>query len=155
MYRNVALLCVFVLLCACGPLPQYNKSGLWGKYPENFVDTKTGFTLWMPNNMQARQGMYAYVVERQMKYCGNGSFRGVKYDKPEGDVYKQFQDGNRIYAYYYYTEDVEVGVDAPAFNLKPTQMKVDYDVIFNITVNKDGIITACKCMRLQNGTSTY
>ncbi len=148
MYKNIALLCVFVLLCACGPLPVRNESGLFGRFPENFVDTD-GFTLWMPKNMHARQGMYAYVVERQMNYCGNGDFKGGKYEEV-GDVYKNLPNGSRVYAYYYYyDEDVDVGVNAPAFNLTPTQIKVYYKVIFNITVDKNGIVTRCKCMRIR------
>ena len=62
MYKSIALLCIFVLLCACDPLPGRNESGLFGRFPENYVNPKTGFTLWMPRNMNARQGMYAYVV---------------------------------------------------------------------------------------------
>lgn len=148
MYKNIALLCVFVLLCACGPLPVRNESGLFGRFPENFVDTD-GFTLWMPKNMHARQGMYGYVVQKQIDYCVNGNFRGVKYDHPNDDAYKQLQDGTRIYAYYYYNEDIDVGVNASAFNLTPTQMNIDYNVVMNFTVNKDGIITGCKYMRIR------
>lgn len=154
MYRHIALLCVFALLCACGPLPQYNKSGLWGKYQENYVDSD-GFTLWMPRNMNARQGMYPYVVQRYINYCKNGNYIGGKYE-PIGDVYKELPNGTKIYAYYYYyTDDVDVGVDSIAFNLHSTQMKINYDVVFNIHVNKNGDVIECKFMRIQGGTSTY
>ena len=149
MYQNIALLCVFVLLCACGPLPQYNKSGLWGKYPENFVDSD-GFTLWMPSNMHARQGMYAYVVQRYIYACMNVDYIGGKYE-PSGDVYKILKDGTKIYAYYYYyDEDTDVGVNALALNLTPMQMNIGYDVVFNIYVDKDEKITRCKYMRIRN-----
>ena len=63
-------------------------------------------------------------------------------------------DGTRIYAYYY-TDEVEVGVDAPAFNLEPTTMKIDYDVVFNLYVDKAGKVTECKYKKIQDGTSTY
>ena len=61
---------------------------------------------------------------------------------------RQLQDGTRIYAYYY-NEDIDVGVNASAFNLTPTQMNIDYNVVMNFTVNKDGIITGCKYMRIR------
>lgn len=148
MYKSIALLCVFVMLCACGPLPVRNESGLFGRFPENFVDSD-GFTLWMPKNMHARQGMYAYVVQRYINYCNNGNYIGGKYE-PIGDVYKNLQDGTRIYAYYYYDEDMDVGVDAPAFNLEPTQIKLYYKVIFNLHVNKDGNVSECKYMKIRS-----
>ena len=144
MYKNIALLCLFALLCACGPSPSRNQSGLFGRYPENFVDTD-GFTLWMPDNMHARQGMYKFVVQKYINYCVNGDYNGGKFKSDE--VYKELPDGGRIYAYYYYDEDRDVGVDAPAFNLKPTKVNVDYYTVMNFIVNKDGIITNCKYMR--------
>ena len=67
MYKKIALLCLFALLCACGPTPDRNQSGLFGHYPEDY-DNGKGFTLWMPDNMHARQGMYAYVVQKYMNY---------------------------------------------------------------------------------------
>ena len=143
MYKNIALLCLFALLCACGPSPSRNQSGLFGRYPENFVDTD-GFTLWMPDNMHARQGMYKFVVQKYINYCVNGDYNGGKFKSDE--VYKELPDGGRIYAYYY-DEDRDVGVDAPAFNLKPTKVNVDYYTVMNFIVNKDGIITNCKYMR--------
>ena len=143
MHKNIALLCLFALLYACGPLPNRSQSGLFGRYPENFVDTD-GFTLWMPDNMHARQGMYAYVVQKYINYCVNGDYNGGKFESKE--VYKELNDGGRVYAYYY-TEDRDVGVNAPAFNLKPTQIKVKYYTVMNFIVDKDGIITNCKYMR--------
>ena len=143
MYKNIALLCLFALLCACGPTKSRNQSGLFGRYPENFVDTD-GFTLWMPDNMHARQGMYKFVVQKYINYCVNGDYNGGKFKSDE--VYKELPDGGRIYAYYY-DEDRDVGVDAPAFNLKPTKVNVDYYTVMNFIVNKDGIITNCKYMR--------
>ena len=143
MYKNIALLCLFALLCPCWPTKSRNQSGLFGRYPENFVDTD-GFTLWMPDNMHARQGMYKFVVQKYINYCVNGDYNGGKFKSDE--VYKELPDGGRIYAYYY-DEDRDVGVDAPAFNLKPTKVNVDYYTVMNFIVNKDGIITNCKYMR--------
>lgn len=107
----------------------------------------------MPRNMNARQGMYPYVVQRYINYCKNGNYIGGKYE-PIGDVYKELPNGTKIYAYYY-TDDVDVGVDSIAFNLHSTQMKINYDVVFNIHVNKNGDVIECKFMRIQGGTSTY
>ena len=154
MYRNIALLCVFALLCAC-TLSQYNESGLFGLFPENYVNPKTGFTLWMPKNMHAEQGMYPFVVQRYMDYCEHGNYIGGSYNR-NGDVYKEMPDGTRLYAYYYYyTDEIEVGVDAPAFNLTPTLMKINYRVVFNFYVNKQNKITRCKFKQIEGGTSTY
>ena len=123
MYKNIALLCLFALLCACGPSTDRNQSGLFGRYPENFID-KDGFTLWMPENMHARQGMYAYVVQKYINYCVNGDYNGGKFESKE--VYKELPDGGRVYAYYYYyNQDESIGVDAPAFNLSPMHIDVD------------------------------
>ncbi|HZF62254.1 MAG TPA: hypothetical protein VEZ52_11620 [Desulfovibrio sp.] len=145
MYKNIALLCLFTLLCACGPSPSRNQSGLFGRYPENFVDTD-GFTLWMPDNMHARQGMYAFVVQKYINYCVNGDYNGGKFESKE--VYKELPDGSRVYAYYYYyNQDESIGVDAPAFNLSPMYINVKYYTVMNFIVNKDGIITNCKYMR--------
>ncbi|HZF62252.1 MAG TPA: hypothetical protein VEZ52_11610 [Desulfovibrio sp.] len=142
MYKNIALFCLFTLLCACGPSPSRNQSGLFGRYPENY-DNGKGFTLWMPKNMHAEQGMYAFVVQKHMDHCANGDFDGGKYNSD--DVYKELPDGGRVYAYYYYyNQDESIGVDAPAFNLTPMHINVDYYVVMNFIVNKDGIITRCK-----------
>ena len=147
MYKNIALFCLFALLCACGPTQSRNQSGLFGRYPENFVDTD-GFTLWMPKNMHARQGMYAFVVQKYINYCVNGDYNGGKFKSDE--VYKELHDGGRVYAYYYYyNQDESIGVDAPAFNLSPMHINVDYYAVMNFIVNKDGIITNCKYMRFQ------
>ena len=152
MYRNIALLCVFALLCAC-QLPGRNESGLFGRFPENYVNPETGFTLWMPKNMYARQGMYPFVVQRYMNYCKNGNYIGGTYE-PVGDVYKTMPDGTKIYAYYYYTDEIEVGVDAPAFNLTPTLMKINYYVVFNIHVNKLGKVTECWYKKIDGGITS-
>ena len=143
MCKNIALFCLFTLLCACGPSPDRNQSGLFGEYPENY-DNGKGFTLWMPKHMHARQGMYAFVVQKYINYCVNGDYNGGKFKSDE--VYKELPDDGRIYAYYY-DEDRDVGVDAPAFNLKPTKLNVDYYTVMNFIVNKDGIITQCKYKR--------
>ena len=46
MYKNIALFCLFALLCACGPLPDTSQSGLFGEYPENYeVDPAT--SVWL------------------------------------------------------------------------------------------------------------
>ena len=146
MYKNIALFCLFALLCACGPLPDRSQSGLFGRYPENFID-KDGFTLWMPENMHARQGMYAYVVQKYIDYCVNGDYNGGKFESKE--VYKELPDGGRVYAYYYYYQDESAGIDDPVFNTKSIKFKVKYYTIMNFKVNNDGIITECKYMRIQ------
>jgi len=146
MHKNIALLCLFTLLCSCGPSTDRNQSGLFGEYPENY-DNGNGFTLWMPKNMHARQGMYTFVVQKYINYCVNGDYNGGKFKSDE--VYKELPDGGRVYAYYYYTEDHDVGVNAPAFNLKPTQIKVKYYTVMNFIVNNNGIITQCKYKRFQ------
>ena len=90
MYKNIALLCLFALLCACGPTKSRNQSGLFGRYPENY-DNGKGFTLWMPKHMNARQGMYEFVVRKYMNYCENGDYNGGKFKSDE--VYKELPDG--------------------------------------------------------------
>ena len=145
MHKNIALFCLFVLLYACGPTPDRNQSGIFGEYPENY-DNGKGFTLWMPKNMHAEQGMYAFVVQKHIDHCVNGDFNGGKYNSD--DVYKELPDGGRVYAYYYYyNQDESIGVDAPAFNLTPMHMKVHYYTVMNFVVNKDGIITRCKYLQ--------
>ena len=95
--------------------------------------------------MNARQGMYDFVVQKYMNYCANGDYNGGKFKSDE--VYKELPDGGRVYAYYYYyyyDKDESIGVDAPAFNLSPMYMKIHYYTVMNFIVNKDGIITKCK-----------
>ena len=43
MYKNIALFCLFALLCACGPLPDTSQSGLFGEYPEAMA---FGYDVW-------------------------------------------------------------------------------------------------------------
>ena len=78
MHKNITLFCLFALLCACGPLPDTSQSGLFGRYPEDCTDGK-GSSLWMPENMNARQGMYAFVVQKYMNYCADGDYNGGKF----------------------------------------------------------------------------
>jgi len=145
MYKNIALFCLFTLLCACGPLPDTSQSGLFGRYPENFVDTD-GFTLWMPKDMNPRQGMYAFVVQKYINYCVNGQYNGGKFESDE--VYKELPGGGRVYAYYYYyNQEESAGIDNPTFNTKAIRFNVKYYTVMNFIVNKDGIITNCKYMR--------
>ena len=145
MHKNIVLFCLVALLYACAPLPDTNQSGIFGEYPENY-DNGKGFTLWMPKHMNARQGMYAFVVQKYMNYCANGDYNGGKFKSDE--VYKELPDGDRVYAYYYYyNQDESIGVDAPAFNLSPMHMNVHYYTVMNFIVNKDGIITQCKYKR--------
>ena len=92
--------------------------------------------------MNARQGMYEFVVQKYMNYCENGDYNGGKFKSDE--VYKELPDGGRVYAYYYYNQDESIGVNAPAFNLTPMHINVDYYAVMNFIVNKDGIITRCK-----------
>ena len=146
MYKNIALFCLFTLLCACGPLPDRSQSGLFGRYPENYEDGK-GSWLWMPKDMNARQGMYEFVVRKYMNYCANGDYNGGKFESKE--VYKELPDGGRVYAYYYYNQEESAGIDNPTFNTKAIRFKVDYYTVMNFIVNKDGIITNCKYMRFQ------
>ena len=94
MYKNIALLCLFVLLCACGPTPDRNQTGLFGRYAEDYTDGK-GSSLWMPENMHARQGMYAYVVQKYMNYCANVDYDGGKFKSDE--VYKELPDAGPVY----------------------------------------------------------
>ena len=142
MYKNIALFCIFALLCACGPTHSRNQSGLFGRYPENYTDGK-GSWLWMPKHMHARQGMYAFVVQKYMNYCENGDYNGGKFKSDE--VYKELPDGGRVYAYYYYyNQDESIGVNAPAFNLSPMYINIDYYTVMNFIVDKEGIITRCK-----------
>ena len=145
MYKNIALLCLFALLCACGPLPDTSQSGIFGEYPENY-DNGKGFTLWMPKHMNARQGMYAFVVQKYMNYCENGDYNGGKFKSDE--VYKELPDGGRVYAYYYYyNQDESAGIDNPTFNTKAIRFNVKYYTVMNFIVNKDGIITRCKYLQ--------
>lgn len=147
MSKNVLLLCLLpVLLLACS-VSQLNESGLFGAFPEDYVAPKTGLKFWMPKNMHARFGIYGFVVQEQIDACVNGNFRGVRYDRPDRDVYKQLDENTRLYAYYYYDEDVPVGVKASAFGLEPTDITVNYTVVFNMTVNKEGLITSCRYLR--------
>lgn len=145
MHKNITLFCLFALLCACGPLPDTSQSGLFGRYPEDYTDGK-GSSLWMPENMNARQGMYAYVVQKYIDYCVNGDYNGGKFESKE--VYKELPDGGRVYAYYYNQEE-SAGIDDPVFNTKSIKFKVKYYTIMNFKVNNNGIITECKYMRIQ------
>lgn len=149
MCKHVAFFCLFILLCSCASTPVHNQNGFLGRFPINYTDND-GFTMWMPPNMHARQGIYPYVVQRQIDYCVGGNFRGVKYDHPNDDIYKQLNDGVKIYAYYYYyDDDINVGIDSIAFNMKSTQIKEHYRVVINMSVNEHGIITGCKYMRIR------
>ena len=100
--RQCCLLCLLpVLLLACS-VAQLNESGLFGAFPENYEDPKNDFSLWMPANMHAREGIYGFLVQRKIDACLNGGFVGGRYDQPDSDVYKQLDENTRLYAYYYY-----------------------------------------------------
>ena len=148
LIRQLCLLCLLPLLLSACVLPQGKESGLFGRFPENYEDPKNDFSLWMPKNMHARFGIYGFVVQKQIDACVSGRFRGVRYDRPDRDVYKQLDENTRLYAYYYYyDEDRPVGVKATAFGLEPSDITVNYTVVFNMTVNKEGLITSCRYLR--------
>lgn len=96
--------------------------------------------------MHARQGMYAYVVQKYINYCVTGDYNGGKFESKE--VYKELPDGGRVYAYYYYyNQEESAGIDNPTFNTKAIRFNVKYYTVMNFIVNKYGIITNCNYMR--------
>lgn len=131
--------------------PSRDKDGLFGLFPENYEDPKNGFSLWMPANMNTRFGGNHDFMQGQIDACMNGGFLGVRYDKPDKDVYKQLDENTRLYAYYIsYNEVVYEGTRVVFDEVEPVVIEAERVTVFNMTVNREGFITSCKYWRFWN-----
>lgn len=145
MYKKMALFCVFTVICACAPLSEINHSVLFKKYADDYV-SKDGRTIWIPKNMNARYIEHSDDAQTVLDSCVQGKDLGKKYT--DNDIYKELPDGSRVYAFYhYYTYQVWDYIDV--FDIKPHYDTVYSNIIMNYAVNKEGVITICKYMRLK------
>ena len=131
--------------------PSRDKDGLFGLFPGNYEDPKNDFSLWMPANMNTRFGGNHDFMQGQIDACMNGGFLGVRYDKPDKDVYKQLDENTRLYAYYIsYNEVVYEGTRVVFDEVEPVVIEAERVTVFNMTVNREGFITSCSYMRFTN-----
>ena len=132
--------------------PSRDKDGLFGLFPENYEDPKNDFSLWMPANMNTRFGGNHDFMQGQIDACVNGWFRGVRYAKPDKDVYKQLDENTRLYAYYISYSDVVYDGTRATFDdkIEPLVIEGERVTVFNMTVNREGFITSCKYWRFWN-----
>lgn len=123
--------------------PPTNEDGLLGRFPENYEDPRDDFSLWMPKKLEARLGD-VYEVQQLIDDCVSGRLRGTRYDHQKGDAYKQLDEKTRLYAHYYrYFVDEQVSFG----QLEDETLTICYVTVFNMTVNKEGLITSCSYMR--------
>ena len=151
MSKNILPLCLLLLPLSACSLPLGKERGLFGRFPENYEDPKNGFSLWMPANMNTRFGGNHDFMQGQIDACMNGGFLGVRYDKPDKDVYKQLDENTRLYAYYIsYNEVVYEGTRVVFDEVEPVVIEAERVTVFNMTVNREGFITSCKYWRFWN-----
>lgn len=144
------LFCLLLLPLSACSLPLGKESGLFGRFPENYEDPEDGFTLWMPANMRSRFCINRARVQQLIDACVSDRYRGAPYTWPKIDVYKQLDENTRLYAYYcYYNKDEPAKVDALPFDRDLSDIRVRYITVFNITVDKEGLIMGCKYWRFR------
>ena len=154
--RNILLLvAACCLLSACIVKDMANSIGIRPspEIPrEPLRDTKTGkvIKIWVPKNMLMTSS-WEFQVRGEEARCSNGHY----WDKKDWElfpsqrsIYKILQNGDKIWAYYYYGEDM------PGFDTTEW-----YITVFNIYAHPDGEIYACYWAkfpseyRLEHGTS--
>lgn len=123
--------------------PPTNESGLFGRFPEDYKDPKDDFSLWVPKKMDGRLG-YVSEVQQRIDDCVSGRLRGTRYEHQKGDAHKQLDENTQLYAHYYsYYVDEQMSFGG----LEDKTVTLCYITVFNMTVNKEGLITSCSYMR--------
>lgn len=101
--------------------------------------------------MNSRFGGNNDFMQQQIDACMNGGFLGGRYDKPDKDVCRQLDENTRLYAYYLsYYDTIYDGAIVVFDEVQSVVTEAERVTVFNMTVNKEGLITGCKYWRFWN-----
>ena len=146
MLKNILLVGVFVVLLGCGR----HGNGYDG-WDENYVETGTGVTMWLPKTMHTRL-YFSSVVEDYAKTCGQRQYLDINLLPEPQDVYKEDADGVRTYAFcstYSVHEGRKTQINGPDVN-----RTVHHDYIFNVMMNQKGEVLDCDYIHSESITDS-
>ena len=148
MLRNILILFALIIMLS-GCLPDLSKYSTAEAPNQPVIDANTGkvVEMWIPRKMRKIES-WEYIARGEERMCSEGYYIGKYINKQhpaQKYTYKKYNDdGDRIWAYYYY-------YDHPASSIKIDTFNVKRMTIFNLYTDKNGKIYGCTWARHPGG----
>ena len=143
MLRNILILFALIIMLS-GCLPDLSKYSTAETPNQPVIDENTGkvVEMWIPNEMRKIES-WEYIARAEERQCSNGYYLGKHITEiypVKMTTYKKYNDdGDRIWAYYYY--------DHPASSIKIDTFNIKRMTVFNLYADKNGKIYGCTWAR--------
>ncbi|MBT9749098.1 hypothetical protein [Desulfovibrio desulfuricans] len=144
MLRNILILFGLIIMLS-GCLPDLSKYSTAEEPSKPVIDVNTGkvLNMWIPNEMRKIES-WEYIARGEERMCSEGYYIGKYINKQhpaQRSTYKKYNDdGDRIWAYYYY-------YDHPASSIKIDTVNIKRMTVFNLYTDKNGKIYGCTWAR--------
>lgn len=148
MLRNILILFALVIMLS-GCLPDLNKYSTAEEPSKPVIDVNTGkvLNMWIPREMRMIES-WEYIARGEERMCSEGYYIGKHINKQhpaQRSTYKKYNnDGDEIWAYYYY-------YDHPASSIKIDTVNIKRMTVFNLYTDKNGKIYGCTWARYPGG----
>jgi hypothetical protein len=147
MLRNILILFALIIMLS-GCLPDLSKYSTAEEPSKPVIDVNTGkvLNMWIPREMRMIES-WEYIARGEERMCSEGYYIGKYINKQhpaQRYTYKKYNDdGDRIWAYYYY--------DHPASSIKIDTVNIKRMTVFNLYTDKNGKIYGCTWARYSGG----
>ena len=144
MLRNILIFFALIIMLS-GCLPDLNKYSTVEAPNQPVIDENTGkvVEMWIPRKMRKIESR-EYIARAEEMRCSEGYYIGqyiYKQHPAQKYTYKKYNDdGDRIWAYYYY-------YDHPASSIKIDTFNIKRMTVFNLYADKNGKIYGCTWAR--------
>ena len=148
MLRNILILFALMIMLS-GCLPDLSKYSTAEEPSKPVIDVNTGkvLNMWIPREMRMIES-WEYIARGEERMCSEGYYIGKHINKQhpaQRYTYKKYNDdGDRIWAYYYY-------YDHPASSIKIDTVNIKRMTVFNLYTDKNGKIYGCTWARYSGG----
>ena len=148
MLRNILILSALAVMLS-GCLPDLSKYSTDQTPSKIVIDANTGkaVSMWIPREMRMIES-WEYLTRGEEKMCSKGYYIGknINVQHPaQRSTYKKYNDdGDRIWAYYYY-------YDHPAAPSRIDSFTIKRMTVFNLYTDKNGRIYGCTWARYPGG----
>lgn len=148
MLRNILILFALAIMQS-GCLPDLSKYSTAEEPSKPVIDVNTGkvLNMWIPREMRMIES-WEYIARAEEQMCSEGYYIGKHITKiypVKMTTYKKYNDdGDRIWAYYYY-------YDHPASSIKIDTVNIKRMTLFNLYTDKNGKIYGCTWARYPGG----
>lgn len=147
MLRNILILFALAIMLS-GCLPDLSKYSTPEAPNQPVIDENTGkvVEMWIPREMR-KIPSWEYIARAEEEMCSDGYYIGKYINKQhpaQTYTYKKYNDdGDRIWAYYYY--------DHPASSIKIDTVNIKRMTVFNLYTDRNGKIYGCTWARHPGG----